>query len=223
MHHIIPVKFLFSYYAFVSLLWTTHLILFCFLIDNRLYNGSCFILIIFWIYQQISPNICTANNICLFLSSPLLCHYQVSTMSYMLKTSESKPLVQITLPHHSFEHQHFSPLIFLSLSMNLCLKFLIFSLVQSLSHVQLFVSPWTAACQASLSITNSRVYPNSCSLSWWCQITISSSVIPFSSHVQSFQSSESFKWVSSSHQVAKVLEFQLQHQSFQWTRRTDLL
>ena len=26
-----------------------------------------------------------------------------------------------------------------------------------------------------------------------------------------------FKWVSSSHQVAKVLEFQLQHQSFQWT------
>ena len=31
------------------------------------------------------------------------------------------------------------------------------------------------------------------------------------------------KWVSSPHQVAKVLEFQLQHQSFQWTRRTDLL
>ena len=32
-----------------------------------------------------------------------------------------------------------------------------------------------------------------------------------------------FKWVSSSHQVAKVLEFQLQHWSFQWTPRTDLL
>ena len=31
-----------------------------------------------------------------------------------------------------------------------------------------------------------------------------------------------FQWVSSSHQVAKVLEFQLQHQSFQWTPRTDL-
>ena len=31
------------------------------------------------------------------------------------------------------------------------------------------------------------------------------------------------KWVSSLHQVAKVLEFQLQHQSFQWTLRTDLL
>ena len=32
-----------------------------------------------------------------------------------------------------------------------------------------------------------------------------------------------FQWVSSLHQVAKVLEFQLQHQSFQWTLRTDLL
>ena len=31
------------------------------------------------------------------------------------------------------------------------------------------------------------------------------------------------KWVRSSHQVAKVLEFQLQHQSFQWTSRSDLL
>ena len=32
-----------------------------------------------------------------------------------------------------------------------------------------------------------------------------------------------FQWVSSSHEVAKVLEFQLKHQSFQWTPRTDLL
>ena len=32
-----------------------------------------------------------------------------------------------------------------------------------------------------------------------------------------------FQWVSSSHQLAKVLEFQLQHQSFQWIFRTDYL
>ena len=32
-----------------------------------------------------------------------------------------------------------------------------------------------------------------------------------------------FKWVRSSHEVAKVLEFQLQHQSYQWTPRIDLL
>ena len=37
------------------------------------------------------------------------------------------------------------------------------------------------------------------------------------------QSQGLFKWVSSSHQVAKVLEFQLQHQSFQWIFRTDFL
>ena len=67
-----------------------------------------------------------------------------------------------------------------------------------------------------------RVYPNSCPLSWWCHPTISSSVIPFSSCTQSFPASGSFR-VSSLHQVAKVLEFQLQHQSFQWMLRTDLL
>ena len=66
-------------------------------------------------------------------------------------------------------------------------------------------------------------YSNSCPLSWWCHPTISSSVIPFSSHLQSFPASGSFKWVSSSIKVATVLEFQLQHQSFQWTPRTDLL
>ena len=32
-----------------------------------------------------------------------------------------------------------------------------------------------------------------------------------------------FQWVNSSHEVAKVLEYQLQHQPFQWTPRTDLL
>ena len=55
----------------------------------------------------------------------------------------------------------------------------LFSSVQSLSRVRLFATPRTAACQASLSITNSRGYPNSCPLSWWCHLTISSSVVPF--------------------------------------------
>ena len=40
------------------------------------------------------------------------------------------------------------------------------SSVQSLSRVQLFATPWTAACQASLSIPTPRVYSNSCPLSW---------------------------------------------------------
>ena len=65
-----------------------------------------------------------------------------------------------------------------------------FSSVQSLSFVRLFATPWTAACQASLSITNSR-YSNSNLLSWWCHPTISFSVIPFSS-LQYFPASGSF-------------------------------
>ena len=64
--------------------------------------------------------------------------------------------------------------------------------VQLLSCVGLFATPWTAARQASLSITNSSSLFNSCPLSWWCHPTISSSVLPFSSHLQSFPTSGSF-------------------------------
>ena len=67
-----------------------------------------------------------------------------------------------------------------------------FSSVQLLSCVQLFATPWTAVRQASLSITNSGVYQNSCPLSQWCHLTILSSVIPFSSCLQSFQATGSF-------------------------------
>ena len=66
------------------------------------------------------------------------------------------------------------------------------------------------------------VYSNSCPLSWWCHPAISSSVVLFSSHLQSFPAAGLFIWVSSLHQVAKVLEFKLQYQSFQWIFRTDL-
>ena len=52
--------------------------------------------------------------------------------------------------------------------------------------------PWTAAHQASLSISTSGVYSNSCPLSRWCHPTISSSVMPFSSCLQSFPASGSF-------------------------------
>ena len=67
------------------------------------------------------------------------------------------------------------------------------SSVQLLSHVQFFATPWTVACQASLSITNPGDYSNSCPLSQWCHTTISSSVVLFSSHVQSFPASGSFQ------------------------------
>ena len=78
------------------------------------------------------------------------------------------------------------------LSESLLLKYFEFQ-VQSLSLVRLFVTPWTAAHQASLSITNSQSLLKLCPLSWWCHPSISSSVGPFSSCLQSFQLSGSFQ------------------------------
>ena len=88
------------------------------------------------------------------------------------------------------------------------------SLIQLLSHVQLFVTPWTAACQASLSITNSQSFlkympiksvmpPNHLIL--WGSLLLLPSI---------FSSIGVFSNETILHQVAKVLELQL-HQSFQ--------
>ena len=68
---------------------------------------------------------------------------------------------------------------------SICYGYVQFSSVQSLSHVWLFATPWTTACQASLSITNSGAYSNLRPSSWWCHPTISFSVILFSSCLQS--------------------------------------
>ena len=95
--------------------------------------------------------------------------------------------------------------------------------VQPLSCVRLFVTPWTAAHQASLSITNSRTLLKlmSIELVMPCNHLILSSPSPPAFNL--FQHQGFFKWVSSSHHIAKVLEFQVQHQSFQWIFRTDFL
>ena len=69
----------------------------------------------------------------------------------------------------------------------------LYSSVQSVSRVRLSANPWAAARQASLSITNPKVYSDSCPLSRWCHPTISSSVVPFSSHLQSCLASGSFQ------------------------------
>ena len=65
-----------------------------------------------------------------------------------------------------------------------------FVVVQLLSCVSLFVTPWTAAPQASLSFTISQsLFSQLC---WWCNPTISSSVALFSYCPQSFPASGSF-------------------------------
>ena len=72
---------------------------------------------------------------------------------------------------------------------------------------------------SSLSPT---VYSNACPLSWWCYLTISSSAILFSFAFFFSQHQGLFQWISSSHQIAKVSELQLQPQSFQWIFRVWL-
>ena len=69
----------------------------------------------------------------------------------------------------------------------------------------------------------SGVYSSSCPLSWWCHPTISSSVSPSPPSFNLSRHQGLFQWVSSLHQVAKVLECQLQYQSFEWMFRTDFL
>ena len=64
--------------------------------------------------------------------------------------------------------------------------------VQLLSHVQLFATPWTAACQASCPSPSPGVCSSSCPLNWWCHPTISSSVTLFSFYLPSFPASGPF-------------------------------
>ena len=90
----------------------------------------------------------------------------------------------------------------------------------SLSHVWLFVTPWIArkdrlprpsrAC-SNIHWAHDAIQP-SCPLS---------SASPATFNFSKYQSL--FQWVDSLHQVPKVLELKLQHQSFQWTPRPDLL
>ena len=64
---------------------------------------------------------------------------------------------------------------------------------------------------------------NFCPSSRGCHPIIWSSIVPFSSFLPSFRVLRSFPVISSAYQVAKILELQLQHQSFQWIFRTDFL
>ena len=66
-------------------------------------------------------------------------------------------------------------------------------LLFSLCHVRLLVTPWTAVCQGSLPFTISWSFSSSlCPLNPSCHPTVSSSFVPVSSCLQSFQASGSF-------------------------------
>ena len=94
-----------------------------------------------------------------------------------------------------------------------------FSVVQLLSPVQLFVTPQTAAHQASLSFTISQSLLKLMSTE---SVMPSHPLLPPSPPAFTLSQHQGlFQWVSSSNQVARVLE--LQQQSFWWIFRTDIL
>ena len=61
--------------------------------------------------------------------------------------------------------------------------------VQPLSCVPLFLTPWTAECQFACPSPSSRVHPNSCPLNWWCHPILCRSILLC---LQSFPASVSF-------------------------------
>ena len=83
-------------------------------------------------------------------------------------------------------------------TLNMCRVFLMHQLCLSccccsVAKYPTLGNPWTAAHQASQSFTISQSLLNSCPLSQWYHLTISSSITPFSSSPQFFPASRSFR------------------------------
>ena len=98
-----------------------------------------------------------------------------------------------------------------------------FSSVQSRSHVRLCdpmncSTPGLPVHHQPPEFTQTHVHPVGDAIQPSHPLSSPSPPTPNPSQHQGL-----FQWVNSSHEVAKVLEFQLQHQSLQWTPRTDLL
>ena len=94
--------------------------------------------------------------------------------------------------------------------------------VQSVSYLRLFTTPWTVAHQAFLSFTTSQILLKLMSIDL---VMPSNHLIPLlppsllALNLSQYQGLS--QWVSSSHQVAEVLESQPHHQSFQWIGETS--
>ena len=97
------------------------------------------------------------------------------------------------------------------------------SSVQSLSHVQLFATPCTASYQASLFITISQSLLKLMSIELVMPSNHLIFCCPFFSCLQSFPALGSLPKSQFFASGGQILEFQLQHQSFQWIFRTDFL
>ena len=98
-----------------------------------------------------------------------------------------------------------------------------FSSVKSLSRVQLFETPWTAAQQASLSISHSWSLLKLMSIELLMPSNHLILCHPLSFCLQSFPASGSFQMSQLFASGGQSMEFQIQHQSFQGISRTDFL
>ena len=124
---------------------------------------------------------------------------------------------------YCFSFCHWESLKYIIHLLKFILKVTVISSVQSLSCVQLCNSmdcsmPGFPVHHQLPELTQTHVHQVV-----WCHPTISSSVFPFSSCLQSFPASGSFQMSQFFASGGKVLEFQLQHHSFQWIFRTDFL
>ena len=96
--------------------------------------------------------------------------------------------------------------------------------VQSLSHVRLFAAPWTACSTPGFPVLHQLLEFAQTHVHWVGDaIQPSHPLFSPSPTFSLTQHQGLFQWISSLHQVAKVLELQLQHQSFQWMLRIEFL
>ena len=154
----------------------------------------------------------SASWICVLSTTLPLLHMTLAWLASTLAIYSPEVTDELLLTNVGSTFQYPSWPLF---SMTLC-----YSVAKS---TQLFVTLWTAACQASLSFI----------ISWSVLTLMSIESVMLSNHLilchpllllpSIFPSISLFQWVSPSHQVAKVLELQLQHQSFQWICRVDFL
>ena len=152
-----------------------------------------------------------------------ICSQENSKENSQCKDLEGRAFLQV-FRHPVFINWNYNafPKISLSLSSTLVYPFVV--VIQLLSHVQLVATPLTAAHQASLSFTISwsllkltsvdLVMPSNY-LILCCPLLLLPST--FSQHQGLFQC------IDSLHQVAKILEVELQHQLFQWIFRANFL
>ena len=136
--------------------------------------------------------------------------------------------------HHFFQQQWFiswlshfdNSQIFQAFSLLLYLfSWYVINSVQLLSCVQLFATQRTGYSMPGLPVHHQLSELVHIHVHWLSDVIQLSHPLssPSPPVLNLSQHQHLFKWVSSSHQVARVLELQLQHQSFQWTPRTDVL